>query len=328
MKMMKMLKLIILGIFSLTQGALAKGPANYFQLNSLISELTQAELIKWVNELVTVSAPSRMVGQPGHAQARSYIEAQVKKLDIKSRGTITQQTFTPEVELALHQAQLARRLHTTPGVNIIWEKRGISDKQLIITTHYDTFSEKAGPMPGANYNATGVAVALGLIRLLAPLDLNYGVQVVFLDWQGPGLLGSLHHAKTLPAQHILGVVNLERLGQDTTYFDRQKKLGNMSVYVSGAKAEWLTTFLQHGAKLTKRVQFELKAKQLPQSDSRRYAEQGLKVATFSQNLEDDFNPKFHQTPEDTPETLNHSTFYHSYLFISGVVLGTLLDISK
>jgi hypothetical protein len=50
--------------------------------------------------------------------------------------------------------------------------------------------------------------------------------------------------------------------------------------------------------------------------------------TFSQNWEDDFNPKFYQTPQDTPETLNHQTLYSSYQYLGGAVLGTLLDISQ
>lgn len=57
--------------------------------------------------------------------------------------------------------------------NIIWEKSGLdSDKVLIITAHYDTISHDPSTllvredalMPGANFNASGVAVALGTLK--------------------------------------------------------------------------------------------------------------------------------------------------------------------
>lgn len=37
---------------------------------------------------------------------------------------------------------------------------------------------------------------------------------------------------------------------------------------------------------------------------------------FSQNWEEDFNPKFYQTPQDTAETLNFKTLYNAYLSLA------------
>lgn len=325
----------------------------------------------WVNELVKVSAPSRMVGLPGHTKARDFIQETVLKLDKKKSGKLTLSSEKSEIEtikkfygddfnekvegqIPPSSPEYLRWLKFTTFMqtladakkshlveNISWEKSGInSDKVLVVTAHYDTIShdkdtllvKENDPMPGANYNASGVAVALGLIRVLSEIDLNYSVRVVFLDWQGIGFHGSYLYAKELKksGKDVMGVVNLEMLGQDTSYLDKTKKTGNMSVYLRDLSDEisWVKKLTDHGSKITSKVTFEIKPNNFESSDNFRFSEQGFKAATFSQNWEDDFNPKFYQTKEDTPEKLNHETLWHAYQYVGGAVVGTLLDLTK
>jgi Zn-dependent M28 family amino/carboxypeptidase len=236
---------------------------------------------------------------------------------------------------------LAEKKKDVPVQNMTWEKAGKSpDKLLIVTAHYDTIShdkktllvKENESMPGANYNASGVAVALGLIKVLSQIDLNYSVRVVFLDWQGIGFHGSSQYAKELKGlgKDILGVINLEMLGQDTSFFDKTKKNGNMSVYLRNLddEARWVKKLTEHGGKITQKVTFEMKPNGFENSDNFRFWEQGFFSATFSQNWEDDFNPKFYQTSQDTSETLNHETLLHSYQYVGGAVIGSLLDLTK
>jgi hypothetical protein len=365
---------IILAICSFSCGVLARAPGTYFQVRSELQKISQKNLVEFVNQLVQTSAPSRMVGMPGHEKARDYILESIKKSDPKNAGKTTVVTFSPDIQEAkrfyqndfdqkvvgkiskLHpdfQRWLkftsyikneAEKLKDTSGENLIWEKNGLNpNKILVITAHYDTISfdqqtftiQSKDPMPGANYNASGVAVALSLIKVLSSIDLNYTVQVVFLDWQGIAYLGSFQEAKELKAlsktgKSILGVINLEMLGQDTSFFDKTKKTGNMSVYLrqNPQEIKWVESLVQHGSKVTDKVSFEIKPNNFESSDTFRFWEQDLIAATFSQNWEDDFNPKFYQTTQDTPETLNHQTLYYAYQYLGGAVLGTLLDITK
>lgn len=366
-----MLKLITLGIFSFCFAAHARAPGSYYQVKTDLQKVSQRGLVEWINGLVKASAPSRMVGHPGHDLGRDFIVETIKKLDPKKTGTLSVSTFEPDVTegKALYQKdfdekvegkiaktgpdykkwltftqkmqELLEKYKSFKGENIIWEKAGLnSSKVLVITAHYDTISHDQATMlvkendvmPGANYNASGVAVALGLIRVLSEIDLNYSVQIVFLDWQGLGYLGSLKHAKDLKAsdKNIMGVLNLEMLGQDTSFFDKTKKTGNMKFYLrqNREEAQWADKLLPHGKKITEKVQFESLTNNFENSDNFRYWDQGFMAGTFSQNWEDDFNPKFYQTPQDTAETLNHDTLYHSFQYIGGVTLGTLLDITK
>jgi hypothetical protein len=366
-----MLKLITLAIISLSSIALAKSPATYSQLKGRIQNIPQKSISSWVSNLLSESAPSRMVGMPGHEKAKNYLLSTIAKLDPKNTGKLSAVSFEADVDEAKrfyqkdfddkvvgkiptsspnyrrfqtftnYMKEKAQELKINKGENIIWEKSGINtNKVLVITAHYDTVSQDPdslmintkSPMPGANYNASGVAVALGIINLLAEFDLNYSVQVVFLDWQGIGFLGSFHHARTLQqsGKDVMGVINLEMLGQDSTFFDKTKKIGNMSVYLRKNVDEenLVKKMATAGTQMTKKVTFEAKPIGFENSDNIRYQELAFPTITYSQNWEDDFNPKFFQTAQDTPETLNHETLYASYEFIAGGVAATLLDIIK
>ncbi len=358
-------------IISLPLAAAARAPGTYAQLRSELQKASRANLVEWVNGVVTAAKPTRMVGTPGHAAARDYLTQTLRKLDPKGTGALAVSARPPEIEAVKkfyqadfdakiegkipaahpeyvkwkrfteHMKALAEAKKAAPVENISWEKAGLdAGKVLVVTAHYDTISHDKGtllvderaPMPGANYNASGVAVALGLVKVLAGIDLNYSVRVVFLDWQGIGYHGSELYARELRAsgKTVLGVVNLEMLGQDTSYFDKTKKTGNLSVYHRDLAEEqrWVLKLLEHGAKMTTKVSFAPKATGFENSDNIRFWEAGFLAATFSQNWEDDFNPKFYQTAQDTPETLNHETLWNAYQFVGGAVAGVLLDLTK
>ncbi len=363
--------LILFWIFNFSSIAYSRAPGSYSTLKSELQKVSSKNIVEWVNSLVKVSSPSRMVGLPGHEKAEDFIRSTVLKLDQKNSGKLIIQSIPPDIELVKsfyqkdfdqkisgklspnhpdfkkwsnftqYMKNFAESKKSHPVKNIIWEKSGInSNKVLVVTAHYDTIShdkdsllvKENSAMPGANYNASGVAVALGLIKILSDIDLNYSVQICFLDWQGIGFHGSELYAKELKksGKQILGVVNLEMLGQDTSFFDKTKKNGNMSLYLRNQDDEvrFATKLSSLGGKMTQKVSFEIKPNGFESSDNFRFWEEGLMAVTFSQNWEEDFNPKFYQTAEDTPETLNHETLWHSYQYIGGAVVGTLLDLTK
>ncbi|NJK76448.1 MAG: M20/M25/M40 family metallo-hydrolase [Microcoleus sp. SU_5_6] len=85
---------------------------------------------------------------------------------------------------------------------------------IIIGAHYDTVPGT----PGADDNATGVAVLLELARELASQPLKYPVQLVAFDMEESGYFGSTHHAAKYKQQKqsIRLMISLEMLG----YCDR------------------------------------------------------------------------------------------------------------
>jgi hypothetical protein len=362
-------KLITLTIFSFVFSAYGRAPSNYMQVRSELNKNSQNDLIKVLNDFVKAGAPSRMISLPGHDKAKDFIVNAIKSYDSKGSGKLIVDTFSPDVEEAkrFYQKDFDQKvagkfspqepdyqkwlnfttymkgkaeLHKfVQGTNIIWEKTGLdASKVLVITAHYDTISHdpntylinEKSPMPGANYNASGVSVALTLIKTLAQIDFNYSVQVVFLDWQGIGFLGSYRYSSELKksVKKVMGFINLEMIGQDTSFFDKTKKTGNMGVYLRPQDEKFIQGINQHGSKVNNKVSFEAKVIGFESSDNFRLWDNGFIGGTYTQNWEDDFNPKFYQTPQDTPETLNHQTLHNSYQYIGGGVLGTLLDITK
>jgi Peptidase family M28 len=363
--------MILFLIFNFSISAFGKAPGTFVQLRSELQRVTQRNIVEWVNGLVKAGAPSRMVGLPGHDMARDYIQQTIVSLDPKSTGKLIVSSVPVDVEAVKRFYQndfdeklegkvpsthpeyrkwlrftqsmkaLAENKKSFPVQNITWEKAGLnSEKMLVVSAHYDTISHDKNTllvnekeqMPGANYNASGVSVALGLIKVLAGMDLNYSVRVVFLDWQGIGFHGSAQYAKELKdsGKDIMGVMNLEMLGQDTSFFDKTKKNGNMSVYLRNLSDEekWVKKLTENGKNVTQKVSFEMKPNNFESSDNIRFWEQGFKSATFSQNWEDDFNPKFYQTSQDTAETLNHETLWYAYQYVGGALIGELLDLTK
>lgn len=74
------------------------------------------------------------------------------------------------------------------GVNIVAEHPGTDPKAgvILLAAHYDTVPNS----PGANDNASGVAVILEIARLLAQKNTLRGLKIVFFDQEEVGLLGS------------------------------------------------------------------------------------------------------------------------------------------
>lgn len=81
---------------------------------------------------------------------------------------------------------------------------------IVIGAHYDTVPGT----PGADDNATGVAVLLELARAIASGPLKYPVQLVAFDMEEYGCFGSSHHAAKYKQQQesIRLMISLEMLG--------------------------------------------------------------------------------------------------------------------
>ena len=82
--------------------------------------------------------------------------------------------------------------------NIHALKKGKTDRRIVVAAHYDTVPQS----PGADDNASGVAVLIELAHLLKNAELNCDIEFVSYDAEETGFLGSWHHAGTLKKQKI------------------------------------------------------------------------------------------------------------------------------
>lgn len=105
-------------------------------------------------------------------------------------------------------------------VNVIGEIPGRDASSIYgVMAHFDTISEDFAVSPGADDNATGVAGALEIARILRAYELTHPVRVVFVNVEEVGIVGSEQFAKRAKAEGIpyRGVFNLDSIGAQRQY---------------------------------------------------------------------------------------------------------------
>lgn len=88
-----------------------------------------------------------------------------------------------------------------------------TDQWIVIGAHYDSVKD----CPGANDNATGVALAYSVAKHVASLETrNFNLKIVFFDEEERGLIGSKAYAKQLLEDkvNVVSVHTIDQLGWD------------------------------------------------------------------------------------------------------------------
>ncbi len=154
----------------------------------------QTRLQNHLNEIVRDRDP--YLASAGHFYVRQYIHQQLSQF-----GSVEIDEF--QVRGKTHENLI---LNLPPLNNN--KKRELPP--ILIGAHYDT---KPGT-PGADDNATGVAVLLELAREFSSQPLKYPVSLVAFDMEEYGLLGSQHYAEKLKQkqQQLRLMISLEMLG--------------------------------------------------------------------------------------------------------------------
>ena len=133
------------------------------------------------------------IASGGHFLVRQYIRQQLGQW-----GTVE-----------THEFQVRGKIHENLILNLPCDR--ISPlPPILIGAHYDAVPGT----PGADDNATGVAVLLELARVFAAMPLKYPLRLVAFDLEESGLLGSTAYATHLQAQgqSLRLMLSLEMLG--------------------------------------------------------------------------------------------------------------------
>lgn len=92
------------------------------------------------------------------------------------------------------------------GTNIIIQlKKG--EKEILVTSHYDVVRG-----PGANDNASAIAVQIGLAKKLRRKKLKHGLKLIIFDWEEVGNVGAKAYIKKRGMKNILAVLDMEMVG--------------------------------------------------------------------------------------------------------------------
>lgn len=236
--------------------------------------------------------------------ARRYIESELRH----AGWEVSRQYFT-----------------TTDGelhCNISAVRLGKSPQRYIIGAHYDACDTEEGN-PGADDNASAVAVLLELARTLPAGCPEYTIELVAWDCEEPPYydsedMGSARHADTCTPADVHGLICLEMLGYFCHEEGSQPELfpghslllptvGNFAAVVG----DWHALSLGHSAFEALRTELPIVRINIPfshgtdlyLSDHRNYAPRGIPsiMITDTAMLR---NPNYHE-PTDTPDTLNY-----------------------
>ncbi|ADE17030.1 peptidase M28 (plasmid) [Nitrosococcus halophilus Nc 4] len=233
-----------------------------------------------------------------------------------------EQTFrNTGYEPVRHAVQTRERLFDNIEVTLRGDR--LQDESLVIGAHYDTVRGS----PGADDNASGVAVLLELARLLHDTKPERTLRLVaFANEEAPFFgtqaMGSLNYARQARAdgENIVGMISLEMLGYYTGERDSQHypsllgylypDTGNFVAFVGNTASRQLVrdaieAFREHATVPSEGLAAPERLEAIRRSDHWAFWEMGYPalMLTDTANFR---NPHYHG-PSDTYPTLDYET---------------------
>ena len=189
---------------------------------------TIAGLVAFHNRSTLSSMDTDLPPGTGVSAAADWIEAQFKQISAECGGCleVRRDTFTQPAGTGPN----ARVTQPTTITNIYAILRGSDSSQaermLLVTGHYDSRDssnvDSHGEAPGANDDASGVAVSLACAQALSKSKFPATLVFVAVAGEEQGLYGSHHLAELAKQQdwQLEGVLNNDIVGGNTTPGDR------------------------------------------------------------------------------------------------------------
>ncbi|WP_422006136.1 M28 family metallopeptidase [Roseivirga pacifica] len=168
-----------------------------------------------------------------------------------------------------------------------------TDKWIVLGAHYDSVEN----CPGANDNASGVALAYSVAKHIASLpNRKYNMKIVFFDEEERGLIGSQAYAQKL-VDEKLNVVSVHTIDQLAWDNDGDK----------GIELEMPTEEIKnHYLKVAKQFNYDfpIQMSDVTSTDHRSFRRLGFAATGITEEYKNgDTTPHYHK-PTDTFETVN------------------------
>ncbi len=141
------------------------------------------------------------------------------------------------------------------GMNVISMLEGsdptLNNEYIIITSHLDHLGMNPEMMPGANDNASAVAVSLGVAQALFELDMPLKRSVVFIMFgaEEQGVKGSEFYVAhpVVPNDHVTGVFNMDGVGRgDHIYAGGAKNFPQLWEIISRNNGKYIHRQIEAG----------------------------------------------------------------------------------
>ncbi len=276
----------------------AFAPETRKALAELPPAFSQARLAAHVAALTAPALEGRGLGTPGEKAAAEYVAAAMKDAGLQPGGD--DGGFFQKLRVAATAsgapADVVNVVGLLPGTDAAWK-----DESVVVVAHYDHLGrgwpdarkEFAGQVhPGADDNASGVAVLLELARAMK--DEKPRRTIVFLAVTGEeaGRLGSKRWVagpSSRPAAKTLAAVNLDTVGR--------LGAGKLQVLGTGTAGEWIHAV--RGASWVTGVETKAVPETLESSDHVSFVEAGIPAVQLFTGAHVDYH-----RPSDTAEKVD------------------------
>ena len=250
-----------------------------------------------LRQIVAALAAPEMEGRSGEGarKAAAYLIDQFRRLKLEP-------LFGDQFVQEIPAAEPAR----FQGRNVAAMLRGsdptLRGEWVIVSAHYDHLGVQAGKLyPGADDNASGVAMMLEVARVLAGGDQSPRRSLMFIgfDLEEKGLFGSRYFVAhpPVPLRQVVLFITADMIGRSLM------GLGDCRVFVLGTEhAPGLRSWLVQAAR-GQPLQIGLLGSDLlvfNRSDYGPFRSRQIPYLFFSTGE----NPRYH-SPDDTPETLDY-----------------------
>ncbi len=243
-----------------------------------------------VERLAQDEMEGRGIGSAGLDRAAGYIARQMEAIGLTPGGDGGGwlQWFATQTTPDGAPREIANVVGVLPG-----SSPAPDGPSVLVGAHYDHLGlgwpdpregQKGKVHPGADDNASGVAVMLELARAMAAGEKPTRA-IVFVAFTGEeaGLLGSRHYAQhpVRPLESTIGMINLDTVGR--------LRNGKISVLASGTATEWPHIF--RGVSYVTGVESRLIPESLESSDQKSLIDRGVPaVQLFTEPHEDYHRP--------------------------------------
>jgi hypothetical protein len=282
----------------------ASGPARLAPRTPLAAPQTLFSTTRMQRDIALLASESlqgRGPGTPGLDRAADYLAAQFKAAGLQP-GAAGGDAFLQSWEVPGDESRPGAMLKNIIGILPGNDPRRAGES-LVIGAHYDHLgygetgarAEDRGRLhPGADDNASGVAVMLELARALAGQPRPRSIVFVAFTGEETGRQGSRHYleqaaAVGYPVEKMIAMLNLDTVG----------RLGEqpLTVFGTGTADEWV--HILRGAGYVTGVPVRQLADDIGSSDQTSFIAAGVPAVQFFSGAHADFH-----RPGDTPEAID------------------------
>ncbi|KAK7047818.1 hypothetical protein VNI00_006146 [Paramarasmius palmivorus] len=209
------------------------------ELTQMLNQIDPARIQTIIGKLVSFGTRNTLSSQTnptrGIGAARDWIASQMRTFAATSNGrmNVTVQTFTPGSGGGVPQGTVLSNVFAT------LKGSENSNRVYVVSGHYDSRnsnnSDPDGDAPGANDDASGVAVSMELARIMAPKQTRATIIFAAVAGEEQGLIGSAYMAQQLKNAGIdvQGMLNNDIVGSSTADDGVTKDPYNIRMFVRG-----------------------------------------------------------------------------------------------